>query len=147
MTSTPSPRVAVASAAELGEVRRLLAACGLPTDDIRDDAFFVAARSDDALCGTAGIESFGATALLRSVAVHPAWRRKGIARALCDEIMRQARSTGVRRLFLLTTDAERFFRALGFEAVARDALPAEVRATAQFRELCPHTAIAMTRTL
>jgi len=121
--------------------------CRLPVDDIRDDGIFVVARMGGELCGTAGMESFGAIALLRSVAVHPAWRGKGIASALCDELMRQARSTGVQQLFLLTTDAERFFRTLGFEALARDALPPEVRSTAQFRELCPQTAIAMTRAL
>jgi len=48
---------------------------------------------------------------------------------------------------LLTTDAERFFHGLGFAVVERGLLPAEIRATAQFRELCPQTAVAMARDL
>lgn len=149
-TARPSrlpPGVTLASTRSLDEVKALLAECRLPTDDIRDDASFVAAYANDGLCGTAGMESFGDIGLLRSVAVRPAWRGQGIARALCDEMMRRVREAGVLRLFLLTTDAEMFFRTIGFDAIAREALPPEVRATAQFRELCPQTAVAMARSL
>jgi len=140
-----TPSITIARAADLGEVRQLLAACRLPTDDIGHDGLFVVARSGEELCGTAGMESFGAIGLLRSVAVHPPWRRQGIARALCDEVMRDARRAGVGRLFLLTTDAQTFFRGLGFAEVKRDLLPPAIRETAQFRELCPQTATAMSR--
>jgi amino-acid N-acetyltransferase len=139
------PEVAIGSASTLSEIKPLLAACRLPTDDIRHDATFVVARAGPELCGTAGIEAFGAVALLRSVAVQPAWRGRGIAHALCQEILRRASAMQVRRVFLLTTDAQRFFARLGFSAIARESLPAEVRATAQFRELCPQTATAMAR--
>ena len=123
----------------------LLATCRLPSSDIRNEGVFVVARAGAQLCGTAGLEPFGALALLRSVAVHPAWRGKGIADALCREVMHRARAMGVRRLFLLTTDAQAYFRRLGFAAIERDSLPAEIRATAQFRELCPASAVAMAR--
>lgn len=141
------PGVSIGSASALSEVKALLAACRLPTDDIRHGATFVVARAGAELCGTAGIDAFGATALLRSVAVQPAWRGRGIAHALCDEVLRRAKATQVRRVFLLTTDAQIFFQGLGFAVVERDALPAEIRATAQFRELCPQTAAAMAREL
>jgi amino-acid N-acetyltransferase len=135
----------IARAQDLGEVKALLAACGLPTNDLRDDGVFLVARDGKQLCGVAGLEPLGASALLRSVAVDPKWRRKGIAHALCDAVVRQAREQGARRLYLLTTDAERYFRGLGFAAVDRESLPPEVRATTQFRETCPQTAIAMSR--
>jgi len=141
------PGVSVSAASTLDEIKALLAACRLPTADIRHDAVFVVARAGAELCGTAGIEAFGAAALLRSVAVAPAWRGRGIARALCDELLGRARALQVRRVFLLTTDAQRFFHGLGFAVVERDSLPAEIRATAQFRELCPQTAAAMARDL
>jgi len=79
--------------------------------------------------------------------VHPAWRHKGIAFALCQAVMHDARQRGMQRLFLLTTDADLFFAKLGFTVTDRAAVPAELRATAQFRELCPQSAIAMTRDL
>ena len=131
----------------LGEVKTLLAACGLPTSDLRDDGVFLVARDDGQLCGVAGLEPLGASALLRSVAVDPKWRRKGVARALCDALVRQARTQGAQRLYLLTTDADRYFSSLGFSKTERNALPAEVRATTQFTETCPQTAIAMSRVL
>jgi len=132
---------------DLGEVKPLLAACGLPTSDLREDGLYLVARDKDELCGVAGLEQLGATALLRSVAVHPKWRSKGIARALCDAIARHAREQGARRLYLLTTDADRYFSGLGFRKAERSALPPEVQATTQFRETCPQTAIAMSRDL
>jgi amino-acid N-acetyltransferase len=139
--------IRIDAATTLDEVKALLATCGLPTQDIREDAVFVVARSDVQLCGTAGMEPFGTVGLLRSVAVQPAWRAQGIARALCDEISQRARAMGVRRLFLLTTDAHALFRRAGFATIERDSLPAEIRATAQFRELCPASAVAMARDL
>ncbi len=141
------PGVSIGSARALSEVKALLAGSRLPTDDIRGDGIFVVARAGEELCGTAGIEPYGAAALLRSVAVQPAWRGRGIAHALCEEILRRASALQVQRVFLLTTDAQRLFLHLGFAAVERDAVPAEIRATAQFRELCPQTAIAMARDL
>ena len=137
--------ITISAPTHLTAVKALLAECRLPTDDIRDDAIFIAATSGSELCGTAGLEPFAAVALVRSVAVHPAWRGRGIAHALCDDIVRRARAMGVRRLFLLTTDAQAFFRRIGFAAVERDSLPPEIRATAQFRELCPASATAMAR--
>ena len=134
-------------ARDLAEVKTLLAACGLPTGDLREDGTFLVAREGGKLCGVAGLEPLGASALLRSVAVDPKWRRKGVAHALCNAIARQAREQGARRLYLLTTDAERYFSTLGFTKAERDTLPAEVRATTQFRETCPQTAIAMSKDL
>jgi amino-acid N-acetyltransferase len=141
------PGVSIGSASTLSEIKALLAACQLPTEDIRHDGIFVAAHAGAELCGSAGLELFGASALLRSVAVPPAWRGRGIAQALCEEVLRRAKAKQVRRIFLLTTDAQRFFHGLGFAVVQRDSLPAEIRATAQFRELCPQTAVAMARDL
>jgi amino-acid N-acetyltransferase len=139
--------VAISTAADLGAVKRLLGSCRLPVGDIGDGQLFVIARAGGELCATAGLEPLGTVALLRSVAVHPAWRGKGIAHALCGELMRRARAMNLIRLFLITTDAPRFFAGLGFEAVDRDSVPAEIASTAQFRELCPQSAIVMARDL
>lgn len=137
----------IESPSRLDEVKSLLAACRLPTEDVDEHVRFLVAREGGQLIGVAGIEQFGTAALLRSVAVHAQWRRKGIAHALCDAVMRDARQRGVQRLFLLTTDAERYFARLGFSAIERSAIPADVQATAQFREICPQSAVAMMRVL
>jgi amino-acid N-acetyltransferase len=137
----------ITKAGDLGDVKPLLAARGLPTNDIRDDDTFFVARAGSVICGVAGLEALGHVGLLRSVAVDPAWQRRGVAQALVAAIADRARAHGMRQLFLLTTDADRYFSRLGFATVDREALPAEVRDTAQFRETCPQTAIAMSRNL
>jgi len=53
---------------------------------------------------------------IRTVATDPAARRHGVGRAVCTEIIRQARELGLHRLFVLTFEVE-FFRSLGFEPI------------------------------
>ena len=139
--------IQITPARGLEEVKPLLAACGLPTNDLRTDSTFVVARTGTVICGVAGLEGLGQVGLLRSVAVDPARRRQGIAQRLVAAIADRARAQGISQLFLLTTDAQRYFTRLGFAAVDRQALPAELQATTQFRETCPQTAIAMARDL
>jgi len=56
-----------------------------------------------------------------------------------------ARLTGAEQLYLLTTDADRYFAALGFKRMEWGEAPAQIQATAQFRNLCPKSAICMVR--
>lgn len=53
---------------------------------------------------------------IRTVATDPAARRHGVGRAVCTEIIRQARALGLHRLFVLTFETA-FFRSLGFEPI------------------------------
>jgi amino-acid N-acetyltransferase len=53
----------------------------------------------------------------------------------------------VKTAYVLTTSAERFCLAHGFERVDRAAVPAAIAATAQFRALCPSTAACFRRRL
>jgi quercetin dioxygenase-like cupin family protein len=57
----------------------------------------------------------------------------------------RARLLGVEQLFLLTTDAERYFAALGFKRTGRSEAPAQIQSTSQFRSLCPKSAVCMSR--
>ena len=138
--------IAAATPADLGVIRDLLRACSLPHDDFHDGAVsFVLAKDNSEIHGVAGIEALGAVALLRSVAVKPAHRHHGLGRALCEAALAQARGLGARRVFLLTTGAERYFRGLGFATTPRGSLPTEIRSTSEFTVACPETAIAMAR--
>jgi amino-acid N-acetyltransferase len=105
----------------------------------------VGAFDGGAMVGVIGLQSCGDVGLLRSLAVDPAHRDHGIARALCDLAFEVARARDMRELWLLTTTAETYFARLGFTLVAREAAPAQVRATAQFASLCPATARVMRR--
>src|SRR5438067_1132983 len=71
----------------------------------------------------AGWEVYGASVLLRSVAVKSGDRRGGLGRALVSTALEGLREGGVHDVFLLTTDAVDFFARLGFDYGDRDAMP------------------------
>jgi amino-acid N-acetyltransferase len=141
-----TPRLRSAAAADLPAVERLLTANGLPLDGVRDALpGFVVAEAEEGLVGVAGLEVCCDNALLRSVAVAPAWRSHGLGRALVTRVISDAEARGLHALYLLTTTAERYFPSFGFRAVARDEVPADVRATAEFQSACPASATVMMR--
>ena len=80
---------------------------------------------------------------LRSLAVRPERRGEGIASDLVSSLLSRAHELGLRELYLLTESAADFFAARGFEAIARDAAPEEIRQTREFREQCPESATLM----
>jgi amino-acid N-acetyltransferase len=93
--------------------------------------------------GVAGLEVCRDNALLRSVAVAPAWRSHGVGRALVARVIEDASARGVRELYLLTTTAERYFPAFGFQATPRETAPDDIRATGEFQGACPASATVM----
>lgn len=131
---------------DLAAVERLLTASSLPLDGVADalPAFVVAQAGDD-IVGVAGLEVCCDNALLRSVAVDPAWRSRGVGRALVARVISDAEARGIRGLYLLTTTAERYFPSFGFRQISRDEVPDDVRATAEFQGACPASAIVMCR--
>jgi N-acetylglutamate synthase-like GNAT family acetyltransferase len=82
---------------------------------------------------------------LRSVTVEPSWRSRGLGRALVTRAVAEAEVRGVDALYLLTTTAEHYFPAFGFTRTSREAVPADIRATAEFRVACPASATVMVR--
>ncbi len=138
-----------AGGSDLPFVGELLACCGLPTVDLEAGRIvgFVIAESQGDSVGTAGVELYPPVALLRSVAVVRAQRRRGIGAQLVAEVERRARARGVRVLYLLTTSAEHFFAGLGYAQAERADAPAAIRATREFAALCPATAVLMHRRL
>jgi N-acetylglutamate synthase-like GNAT family acetyltransferase len=119
-------------------VRALLASASLPVEDVaagRQE--YVLAHTGGALAGCVGLEACGESGVLRSFAVVPDRRRQGLGAALFERVVALALRRGVKTAFVLTTTAERFCLAHGFERVDRAQVPAPVAATQQFRTLCP----------
>ncbi|HET7550660.1 MAG TPA: arsenic resistance N-acetyltransferase ArsN2 [Gemmatimonadaceae bacterium] len=140
------PRVRPAVPADLAAIERLLMASTLPLDGVREAlGAFVVAEYGDEIVGVAGLESCCNDALLRSVAVAPAWRSHGLGRALVTRVISDAEARGIRALYLLTNTAEHYFPSFGFRRVSRDEVPASVRETAEFSHACPASAAVMCR--
>lgn len=143
-----SLRIAPGSAADFRVLREALAGAGLPHEDLDpSEHLFLMAREGDRLLGTIALEGRGETALLRSLWVDPGRRGEGIAARLCGELRALARRRGVLDLYLLTTDARGYFERQGFRVVDRERAPENVKGSAQFRSLCPATAVCMVRSL
>ena len=141
-----TPQIRPAAAADLDAIDRLLTLSGLPVDGVSDalDGFIVAQSGKD-LVGVAGLEVCCDNALLRSVAVLPEWRSHGLGRALVTRVISDAEARGIRALYLLTTTAERYFPTFGFQRIARDDVPDDVRETGEFQSVCCASAAVMCR--
>jgi amino-acid N-acetyltransferase len=139
-------RLRAATTSDLPAIERLLTASSLPLDGVMEALpSFVVAESGGELVGVAGLEPCRDNALLRSVAVADGWRSRGVGRALVERVIAEAESRGIHALYLLTTTAERWFPSFGFRTIAREAVPADVRATAEFQGACPASAAVMCR--
>lgn len=133
------------------DFRRLAAwleAEGLPSGDLRQPGvrLFVF-RVDGAAIGYAGLEVYGADALLRSVVVDPLRRRAGAGRVIVEAALAEARALGATRAYLLTTSAQAYFARLGFAAIDRASAPAAILSTRQAAGLCPASAPLMVKPL
>lgn len=148
MSQIANPTLRAANAADAKTIRRLLELSGLPTSDL-DTARpeFVIASREGEIIGVGALERFGGTALLRSIAVATSWRRSGVGRLIVTELERRARDAGIGELILLTLTAQDFFERLGYRAKERGQVPPPVLESAEFRSLCPASAICMTRDL
>ncbi len=131
---------------DLPQVQALLSENGLPYEDVGEHIeHFLLARDNGTLVGTVGVEVLGSDGLLRSLCVSFNYRNRGIASELCKRIKAYSRNAGVCRLYLLTTNAKDFFASRGYSVCARESLPSTVQGTAEFRFLCPSTAVCMAK--
>lgn len=133
---------------DLASVQALLRDAALPWEDVASHlATFLVGERAGALVACAGFEHYGSEALLRSVAIAEPLRSGGLGAALCDTLLGDARRRGVRDAYLLTISAPRFFARQGFAPIERERAPAAIRATREFAELCPASAVVMHRAL
>lgn len=131
------------------ELAALLEASGLPTGDLFEDkplAFF-GCREDGRLVAVIGVEVGTESSLLRSLAVAPEWRGRGLARRLVSFVEHLSAARGMSTLYLLTETGADFFRRLGYEDLERERAPQWIRASAQFSQLCPADADFLAKSL
>ena len=147
MMDTVSVKVECADGADFAAIRALLDREGLPHADLGSGpgAGFWVIRDSGRVIGAIGLETYGRSGLLRSLVVAPDARGTGLGRHLVESVEDAARSRGLERLVLLTQTAERFFAGRGYAVIDRATAPDEVRASAEFRNLCPASATCMSK--
>lgn len=130
------------------QVNKLLSSCNLMTEDIDFSKHQVLGEfENNDLIAIAVLEVYGSFALLRSVAVTPLLKNKGVGSHIVKQAEGHAKKLNVQQLYLLTETANIFFNKLGYEQIDRSSVPKEILKTKQFAELCPQSAVCMTKKL
>ncbi|MBC7950211.1 MAG: GNAT family N-acetyltransferase [Rhodospirillaceae bacterium] len=132
------------------ELAAELAAAGLPVDDLilPGRRFFRFWDNHAEPIGFVGMEALSPdAALLRSLVVVPNHRKRGLARPMTVWLLGRLRGEGVTEAWVLTTTIADFAMRLGFARVERGDAPACIRATRQFRDLCPASAVLLRKSL
>jgi N-acetylglutamate synthase-like GNAT family acetyltransferase/protein-tyrosine-phosphatase len=144
----PTTSFEPAAGGDLEAIRGLLAASLLPSRDIglRNQRFIVA-RQNGKIVGCAGLEVYGHDGQVRSIAVDWTRRTAGLGTRLHERLLQEAVLCDVRRLFVITATAEDFFARHGYSKVRLDEVPAEIRASEEFRMHSPASAATMSRTV
>jgi amino-acid N-acetyltransferase len=149
MTIALKPRIRDSQPSDLAAVQYLLQRAGLPTADLTcaPDLQISMLEAEGRVVGLIGLERFGAGRLLRSLAVTPECRSRGLGHELVAHLERNGHAAGIERLVLLTETAEGFFRGLGYVPIDRRNVPEAIKQSAEFRSLCPASAVCMTMPL
>jgi N-acetylglutamate synthase-like GNAT family acetyltransferase len=108
--------------------------------------FLIAINERGSPVGVAGFEQYAHAALLRSVAVDKSSRNTGYARALVDAVVNNAKQKGVNTVYLLTENAEGYFKRLGFDVVEWAQVDDAVKGSPELTECCER-ATAMRKAL
>lgn len=137
--------LASASPADEPKIRQVLSSCGLPHEDIAPEHLhhFWILKEKKQIIGVIGLQVLRPFALLRSLAVDPLFRNRGLGSQLTQQAEKYADSLNIQGLYLLTTTAEGFFAKRGYQKVPRETIPNQIQGTAEFRSMCPVTAVCM----
>ena len=89
--------------------------------------FVVAVESDtEKIVGTGALHTtWNELAEVRSMAVHPDYKRHGIGAEIVKKLLLEGRAIGVKKFFTLTYSPQ-FFQSLGFRTTTRESLPHKI---------------------
>lgn len=133
---------------DLPAIFALLENSGLPTDGLSDHvATTIVARDGQRIVGSAALELYETTALLRSVAVEQAIRGHELGQHLTLAALDLAKALRISEVYLLTETAGDFFPRFGFHAIPRTEVAPAVQASLEWTTACPVTAQAMVKKL
>ena len=101
---------------ELENLRQFLSSNNVPSSDLalKGNIFITYNDQNGSLIGSGGIESYGSSALLRSVAVRSDLRGKKLGDYIVKDLLSRAEKIQFKSVFLLTETAHDFFAKKGF---------------------------------
>lgn len=148
MTTIQSTKIAKAKADQRQSIISLLQSENLPTEDLPHslDNFFVVLKGDG-IVAAIGLEQYGNCGLLRSMVVKKEYRNRSIASDLVKELESEAFALGIDCIYLLTETAPLYFEREGYKPVTRDETPEAIKASSEFKNVCPVSAIVMKKSL
>ena len=133
---------------DLKAVKSLLDRASLPSIDIEKHLLiFFVLENVRTIVGTIGMELYGNTALLRSLAIQKDYRNKGCGKELYYALISKATKLNVINIYLLTETAEGFFSKEGFQKIDREVVPHTIKKTHEYSTLCPEGAVCMVKRL
>lgn len=137
-------KIRPATDADWPRVAELLQTAQLPLEGAQAHlSSFILAFQQAELIGCAGLEPYGESGLLRSVAVKETARGMNVGGQLVQAVLQAARGGGMRRVLLLTETAANYFPRFGFQTITRAQAPAAVQTSVEFTTACPDTAMVM----
>lgn len=136
-------KIKLAEQEDFLQIHKLLIENGLPTAgaDFGKGNYYIA--GDQEIMGVIGIERYGTSVMLRSLAVKPQYRKAGVARNLIDYVFQTLKSTGARDIYLLTNTAEGYLAQYGFAKIERSSVPDHVLSTSALGDVCPSCSTCM----
>ena len=135
--SEEGPTLEPARPGDLQEIFSLLGRADLPGDGLADHLrTTIVARSAGRIVGTAAVEPYGESGLLRSIAVDPSMRGCGLGVQLTRAALDLAMQRDIRTIYLLTTTAGEFFPRFGFRSISRSEVDPAVQASVEFTSAC-----------
>jgi N-acetylglutamate synthase-like GNAT family acetyltransferase len=127
-------RLVIEQTRDLEVVRTMLSGAGLSTEGLEwpPSCYLVAYFGTEAV-GVVGVEPSLDAALIRSLYVVDAMRRRGIGAALIQAARKAAHTRGARSVYLFSTEAGDFFKRFGFVEVPLAQLVTALRAVPQVK--------------
>ena len=93
----PDIAITAATASDVGAIKALLVSNALPTAGVDEHwRTFVVARAHGRIVACGGAEAYQVAALLRSIAVDPDYRRRGLGRRIVRQLLDRLASRGLR---------------------------------------------------
>lgn len=125
------------------QIQNLLECSGLSIRGVTADAGKYYIAKGTSVMGVMGFEIYNTSALLRSLAVYPPFKKRGIAKQLIGHLLNDARQHRCDTAYLLTNTAADYLRTYGFVQIDRDDIPPDVLTTSALGDVCPMSSTCM----